>query len=293
VINAVQSLRLFRKFVQRITGIDARRAYPKLTRHPLKQSNRDGLGNHSEQSRCVVLFNDTYANYFEPGVGRSAIELLIACGYQVELANAGCCQRPRLSKGLVKDAKRDGEATLRQLLPFAEQGRPILFLEPSCASAIVDDLPDLVDDAALGQAVKANCYMLEDFLADRQEAGQLAGRLIARDSRLLLHGHCHQKALFGTAGLHRLFNSIQGLDVSEVDSGCCGMAGSFGYEHHDLSMQIGEQRLFPAVREAEQQGVTVCASGFSCRHQIKDGCDVQAMHWVELVGFESAQRQNS
>jgi Fe-S oxidoreductase len=226
-------------------------------------------------------------NYYEPQIGRAAIDLLGDCGYDVMIADAGCCQRPAISKGRLNKARKDGEATLRRLLRFAEEGLPILFLEPSCTSAIVDDLPDLVSDRALGEQVKKHCQMLDHFLADALEAGQIKGRFIANDAELLIHGHCHQKALFGTQGMHRLFDSIDGLSFSEVDSGCCGMAGSFGYEHYDLSMQIGEQRLFPAVREANKAGKTICANGTSCRHQISDGCGVLAKHWVELVRFVS------
>lgn len=283
LVNAIQSIKLVRRVAQSFTGIDARRPYPKLTRHPMPGVSASPT---SPNGKRVVLFNDTYTNYYEPGIGRAAIDLLMACGYDIVIADAGCCQRPAISKGLLRDAKKKGEATLQKLRPYAEQGLPILFLEPSCASAIVDDLPDLVDDSALGQAVKARCHMLDDFLADELGSCELNGRLIAVDKDLLIHGHCHQKALFGTKGMHRLFESIDGLAFSEVDSGCCGMAGSFGYEHHDLSMQIGEQRLFPAVREAEQRGAAVCANGISCRHQISDGCGVEAKHWVELLRFE-------
>lgn len=283
VVNAIQSVKLVRRLAQSFTGIDARRPYPKLTRHPMPGVSATP---DTPNGQRVVLFNDTYTNFYEPGIGRAAIDLLTSCGYDIVLADAGCCQRPAMSKGLLREAKRGGEATLRKLLPYADKRLPILFLEPSCASAIVDDLPDLVDGKTLGEKVKSQCHMLDDFLADEHAAGKLNGRFIATDTELLIHGHCHQKALFGTKGMHRLFTAIEGLDFSEVDSGCCGMAGSFGYEHYDLSMQIGEQRLFPAVREAEKQGAAVCANGTSCRHQISDGCGVTAKHWVELIGFE-------
>ncbi len=299
VVNAMQSMRLTRWLGQRIVGIDARRAYPKLASKTLTQAiqshdtTRRGARSTQTDDAAprVVLFNDTYANYFEPGIGVAAVALLESCGYAVTLADAGCCQRPRLSKGLVHDARRDGETTLRNLLAFAQQGLPIVFLEPSCLSAIADDLPDLVEDRALGQAIKGKCQLLDTFLAEALTAGRLKGRFVAENRDILVHGHCHQKALFGTRGLHRLLGSIEGLTFSEVDSGCCGMAGSFGYEHHDLSMQIGEQRLFPAVRDAQSRGAAVCANGFSCRHQIADGCAVVAKHWVELVRFEPDPRE--
>ena len=281
IVNTVQSWAITRWVGQRVIGIDARRQYPRLAWTPLKSRALPA----SATGRRVVLFGDTYAQHYEPGVGVAAVQLLTDCGFQVDLADVGCCQRPAISKGLLHQAKRDGGQTLRSLLQYAGDETPILFLEPSCASAIIDDLPDLVDDKELGQAIQAQGVMLEDFLAAEMEAGRLKGRFVTEEDRVLVHGHCHQKSIFGTQGLHRLLGSVEGLDFSEVDSGCCGMAGSFGYEHHDLSMQIGEQRLFPAVREADAQGAAVCANGFSCRHQIKDGCDVQAMHWVELVSF--------
>lgn len=285
VFNRIQSSTFFRTLTQRLIGIDSRRTYPKLAPSPfprfMNKRQRPTKGRAQ-----VVLFNDTYSNYYQGQPAIQAVKCLEQAGYAVTIANAGCCQRPALSKGLVHAGKKRGEQTLQKLLPYAEQGLPILFIEPSCASAITDDLPDLVDDRVLGEKVKAHCQMLEDFLADELDAGRLKGRFVSTEHEVVIHVHCHQKALFGTRGLHRLLGSVEGLAVSEIDSGCCGMAGSFGYEHHDLSMQIGEQRLFPAVRKASQRDASVCANGFSCRHQISDGCGVVAKHWVELIRFE-------
>lgn len=289
-INYILSLKPTRSVVQRLSGIDRRRTLPRFAGTSLsnwEEIDERVWGKSADGGRKVLLFADTYANYFEPNVGIAAVKLLRACGYSVEVVNPGCCQRPAISKGLVRLAKHDGEQTLMSLARDPYKDLPILFIEPSCASAIVDDLPDLVDDRAMAEAVKARCLMLDDFLADELEAGRLAGRFESDHAELLIHGHCHQKALFGTRGMHRLFGSIEDQAFTEVDSGCCGMAGSFGYEHHDLSMQIGEQRLFPAVRAAQERGAVVCANGISCRHQISDGCGVQAKHWVELLRFEA------
>ena len=283
MVNTVQSWSISRRLGQWLFGIDARRKAPRLAWTPLKSQ---AVAQGPSDGPRVALFADTYASCYEPSLAVAAARLLAECGYAVELADVGCCQRPAMSKGLLWQAKAAGEKTLRGLEKFVKDGTPVLFLEPSCASAIMDDLPDLLDDRTLAQAFQSGCFMLEDFLIREWDAGKLAGRFVSDEEAVLVHGHCHQKALFGTKGMHRLFQSIEGLDVSEVDAGCCGMAGSFGYEHHDLSMQIGEQRLFPAVREADESGAAVCANGFSCRHQIKDGCGVQAEHWVELVRFE-------
>ncbi len=282
LVNAVQKLGPFKQLMQRITGIDARRPYPSYARKPFKSRQMTPT---ADNRPTVVLFDDTYARYYEPRIATAAVELLTHCGYRVVAANAGCCQRPRLSKGMVRDAARDGEKTLRNLDRFAAQGLPIVCLEPSCASALVDDLPDLIDDEALGARIKQQVKMLDTFLADEFDAGRIRATLTAATSHILLHGHCHQKALFGTEGMLRLFGRIEGLQVREVDAGCCGMAGSFGYEHYDLSMAIGDQRLFPAIKQAMQKhpDTAICANGFSCRHQVADGCHVKAHHWVELI----------
>lgn len=290
-VNAVQRWSPVRRLVQRLAGIDARRLPPAFARRPLEslvRRRRPAGGSLGE----VVLFDDTYASYFEPHVGIAAIDLLEACGYRVTLARAGCCQRPRLSKGLVHAARRDGQRTLQRLLPFAQRGLPIVCLEPSCWSALTDDLPDLIDDAALGRTVARHTHLLDDFLAQRLADGQLDHVALSSGyERVLIHGHCHQKALGSTAAMASLFERVPRLQFTEVDSGCCGMAGSFGYEHRDLSLAIGEQRLFPAVRAAvARPDAAICANGFSCRHQIADACGVRARHWVELLAASSDAR---
>ena len=283
IANFVQKLPPFKILFEKITGIDRRRPLPALARNTLPKllRNRQPKTASTATDKHVVLFDDTYSNYYEPNVGLAAVELLEGLGYHVTLAKAGCCQRPRLSKGLVKDAKKHGTQTLTHLDAFAKQGLPILTLEPSCASALSDDLPDLIDDHALGQRVSKQIMMIDTFLAEELDAGRLKGTLTSDIKDALLHGHCHQKALYGSAAMTRLLQHA-GVNVNEVDSGCCGMAGSFGYEHHDLSMQIGEQRLFPAVRN-KAPDTAVVACGFSCRHQLKDGCNETARHLVEVL----------
>lgn len=282
--NFVQSLTLFKIFFEKITGIDRRRPYPKLARRTLTKLLCQRKPQQIKPDKHVVLFDDTYANYYEPRVGLAAVELLEGLGYRVTIAKAGCCQRPRLSKGLVKEAKRLGTRTMANLDVFARQGLPILTLEPSCASSLADDLPDLIDDRELGQRVAGQIKMIDTFLAEELAAGRLEGKLVCDSQKVLLHGHCHQKSLFDTEGIKQLLEHA-GVDVNEVDSGCCGMAGSFGYEHHDLSMKIGEQRLFPAVRD-KTPDTAIVACGISCRHQIKDGCDQPSRHFVELLKVE-------
>ncbi|MEM1446708.1 MAG: FAD-linked oxidase C-terminal domain-containing protein [Planctomycetota bacterium] len=268
----------YRVLFEKMTGIDRRRPLPPFATRSLQKLLADrGPSKHTPTRGQVVLFNDTYASYMEPHIGLAAYELLEGCGYEVILADAGCCQRPRLSKGLLREAKPKGKRTLENLDVFASQGIPIVCLEPSCASSLKDDLPDLIDDAELGARVSKHIHMIDVFL----EAQGVP--LTSDHPEVLLHGHCHQKAMFGTAAIKRAFASMEQTACDEVDSGCCGMAGSFGYEHHDLSEKVGEDRLFPAVREATKEGKTIVACGISCRHQLHDFLNVKAKHWVEVV----------
>ncbi len=184
----------------------------------------------------------------------------------------------------MRDARAKGEQTLRNLDKYIQQALKVVVCEPGCCSALVDDLPDLIDDEQLGARIKENVMMIDQFLAREVEQGDLKCEFASPHDKILIHGHCHQKSLFGTDAMIQLLERVPGILVSEVDSGCCGMAGSFGYEkeHYELSAQIGEDRLLPAVREAEE-GTVMVACGFSCRHQIADGAGVKAMHWVETI----------
>jgi Fe-S oxidoreductase len=284
VVNWVQKTRLFRKTLEWIAGIDSRRVLPAYAALPfpkwfIQRSERNG-----RFSKKVVLFNDTYMNYHQTSVGISAVELLESCGYEVILANAGCCQRPGISHGFLRKAKMEGEKTLRNLDEFIQQGIKIVVCEPGCASALTDDLPDLIEDEQLGSRIKENIMMIDEFLAREIREGNCNNQFTSPYDSILLHGHCHQKSLFGTTAMKDVFDLVQELSVEEVDSGCCGMAGSFGYEkeHYEMSMQVGEEKLFPAIRD-RQNGTAIVACGFSCRHQIADGTGVQALHWVETL----------
>ena len=277
VVNAVMKLPGYRLLMEKVGGFDRRRPIPGFATKPLKTRLKNRPAPTSTPRGKVVLFDDTYANYMEPSVGVAAVNLLEGCGYEVIIANAGCCQRTRMSKGLVRDAKRDGAKTMQKLDAFAQQGLTIVCLEPSCASSLVDDLPDLIDDAQMGQRVAQQVRMIDVFL---EEQGV---ELESDHPQILLHGHCHQKSLFGTGSMERAFEQMEHVSCAEAGAGCCGMAGSFGYEHYDVSQKVGEDRLFPAVREAIKQGKTIVAPGISCRHQLHDSLDVQAKHWVQVV----------
>lgn len=283
LINYIQSSKLFRFFMEKIAGLDKRRTLPSYAAVPFyKWFEKEG--NKIQSTQKVVLFADTYLNYFEPNIGKAAVTLLNDCGYEVILANIGCCQRPKLSNGFLRDAKKEGMSVIWQLRTYLDQQLPILVCEPSCASALNDDWPDLLENGTLATQLSQQVMMIDQFLVQEMESGKLSVQLeMLSEGPIKVHGHCHQKALYGTASMNRLL-SITGAPVDEIPSGCCGMAGSFGYEkeHYDISEKIGEEILFPAVRESGKS-THIVASGFSCRHQIEHFTAKKARHWLELV----------
>ena len=284
VVNFFQKTKLFRKVLEIVAGFDSHRIPPEYAHRPLNKWFTKHTKPNGKLTKKVVLFDDTYMKYHQTNVGISAVQLLESCGYEVILANAGCCQRPKISHGFLRNAKIHGEKTLRNLDKFIQQGLKIVVCEPGCGSALTDDLPDLIDDEQLGNRIKENVMMIDEFLASEIKNGSLDCEFISPFDKILIHGHCHQKSLFGTTAMKEILGRVPAISVSEIDSGCCGMAGSFGYEkeHYDMSMKIGEEILFPAVRN-RLVGTAVVACGFSCRHQIADGTGVKALHWVETI----------
>ena len=235
----------------------------------------------------MIFLADSFTTYTEPAIGRAAIELLEAAGYRVRLESAGCCGRSSISKGLLDRARGMAEAMVERLAPEAERGVPIVGCEPSCLLTLREEHLQLLPGDPRAQAVAAQAKLVEELLVEAIDDGALeldpAAEVANRP--IVFHGHCHQKALAGTAGHGRAAASAsRAREVTELDAGCCGMAGSFGFEaeHYALSMQIGESRLFPALRTAAA-GALVAATGVSCRQQIGHGTGREARHPVELV----------
>jgi FAD/FMN-containing dehydrogenase/Fe-S oxidoreductase len=231
----------------------------------------------------VVLFHDTFLEYNAPEVGQAATQLLEAAGFAVELVKRKCCGRPAISKGLLEQARRDARYNIELLLPYAQQGIPIVGIEPSCILTFREDYLDLLpgEDAAL---VARQALSIDEFLYQLHQRGELDLEFTTEPKRLLLHGHCHQKALVGTTPTLTLLRLPAHYEVEEIPSGCCGMAGSFGYEaeHYDVSLAIGRQRLFPAV-EAAGPEVEIVADGISCRQQIQHATRRRARHLAEVL----------
>lgn len=231
----------------------------------------------------VVLFNDTYMTYNYPELGKAAVKVLEAAGFEVILADKKCCGRPMISKGLLRQARENAAYNVNRLSRYAEQGIPIVGLEPSCILTFRDEYPDLIDDPRAERLAKGT-FLIEEFLLGLHEQGQLSLPLRPGARSVLLHGHCHQKALVGSSPSLQVLRLLPGAEVEEVDSGCCGMAGSFGYEreHYEMSLAIGNRRLFPAIK-AKGPEWEVVAAGVSCRQQIAHGTGRRAKHLIEVL----------
>ncbi|MGW4799259.1 FAD-binding and (Fe-S)-binding domain-containing protein [Nonomuraea sp. NPDC004297] len=254
---------------------------------PLPRFRRDNLLRwfaarpRKEEGEEVILLADSFTTYSEPAIGRAAVELLERAGYRVRLAAEGCCGRSSLSKGLLDRARAMAGDLVTRL---SGSDAPIVGLEPSCLLTLKDEYAALLPGDPRVAAVAARARLVPELLAEAVDGGSLPLGDALRGRRILLHGHCHEKAVTGTAATLALLARIPGAEVTELDAGCCGMAGSFGFEaeHYDLSMKIGALRLFPAIA-ASSPDTLLAATGVSCRQQIAHGAGRAARHPVELV----------
>jgi Fe-S oxidoreductase len=232
----------------------------------------------------VALFHDPFTNYNAPQIGIAAVEFLEAAGFELLWPDHTDDGRPFISKGLVDEARAAARDTLSHLLPLAEKGIPIVGLEPSSLLSLRDDYFYLLADDKRVAMVAEHAFTFEEFVARLADDNQLDLKFSDEPRHILLHGHCHQKALIGTGPAMRVLTLPPNYSVTEIDSGCCGMAGSFGYEaeHYEISLQMAERRLLPAVRESSTDTLIV-AAGTSCREQIKHGTGRQALHPAEVL----------
>jgi FAD/FMN-containing dehydrogenase/Fe-S oxidoreductase len=283
---------------EKLLGLSAKRTLPQwktqtfFNASPDKKALRSTREEVLAASKPVVLFVDTFNGYFESENATSALKVLQAAGYTAHVATktiadgkALCCGRTFLASGMVDEAKARARELVAALLPFAEKGIAIVGLEPSCLLTLRDEMlvMGLGEEA---QTISRHALLLEEFLAREAAAGQLEtlkAALRPTDQAILLHGHCHQKAFGAVSPIMDVLKLIPGAKPELIESSCCGMAGSFGYEaaHYDVSMQMAELSLLPAVRQ--QPDAIVVADGTSCRHQIRDGAQREAIHVAVLL----------
>jgi Fe-S oxidoreductase len=292
--NLPGALHPLRVVLDKALGIDRRRPLPAFQRETLQRWFRRRRGsatagsNGSAQPRRgrVIFLADSFTSYTEPEIGRAAIELLEAAGWSVDLVDDVCCGRAHLSKGLLNQARALHADLLERLAPEARSGSLIVGCEPSCLLTLREEIPALAGHSADAQVVARQARLADDLLADALADGTLVPdrNAAAAPPRIVFHGHCHQKAGGALGSSVKLLTGIPGAEVDVLDAGCCGMAGSFGFEreHYEISMKIARLRLVPAL-EAATADTLVAATGASCRQQIAHGTDRIARHPIVLL----------
>jgi Fe-S oxidoreductase len=270
-----------------VGGIAQERSMPPVATEPFKEWFRKRPP-HNLDRPPVILWADTFNNYFHPWVAQAAVEVLEHAGYQVWVPRAAlCCGRPLYDFGMLDDAKVLLRQILETLRPQIQADIPVIGLEPSCLVVFRDELTNLFPNDKDAQRLSSNSFMLSEFLNKKVEGY----RPPPLHRKALAQGHCHHKSVIGMddemAILHKM-----GLEYDAPDPGCCGMAGSFGFEHdhYDISMKVGEQRLLPAVRRAGQDTLVV-ANGFSCKEQIRQGAGRDTLHLAEVIRMALHEEQ--
>ncbi len=286
LLNLRNRIPLLAKAAERLTGFTAGRPLPSWRRHRFTAPAASGPAGGPE----LVLWADSFNAAFEPETLTAALAVLTGAGYRVHRAQPAnparrplCCGRTFLSVGDVDAARAEMTRTLAALRPFLERGVPLVGLEPSCLLTFRDELPALLP-SPLADRAAANALLFEEFIAREAAAGRFKPRLKPLAAKALLHGHCHQKAFGAMGTIEATLRLIPGLAVETIDSTCCGMAGAFGYQTEtvDISRAMAEQTLLPAIRAADPTTILV-ADGTSCRHQIKDGSNREAVHVAQVL----------
>jgi len=288
--NALMARPGFARLVKRCLGIAPDRSIPPVALQTLRkwlEQELTGLNPEAGQGRRLWLFVDEFCDYQDVEVGQAAVKLLTKLGYQVQTVRHPASARAMISKGLLRKARKLAQEQVKLWSELVREDEPLVGLEPSAILGFRDEFPDLVGKALQDKArvLAGRSYSFEGFIHRELQAGRIdASRFQSEPCKVLLHGHCQQKALEGVSITREVLEAVEGFQVEVIPSGCCGMAGSFGYEkeHYDLSMKVGELVLFPTVREAGKD-VLICAPGTSCRHQLLDGTGRQAWHPAELL----------
>jgi len=266
--------------MEKSLGIDRRRTLPAWKRETFADWLARNPRTNVPGATTVTLFNDTFVNHYDPEIGVAMLAILERSGFRVDVVRPGCCGRPLISQGLLGEARTQVRSVVEALFPIADGGGPILVCEPSCLSVLKDDAPALLrgEDRRKAQAVASACMLFDEF------AAKLDLPLRAGPKKILVHGHCHQKSMGLLPATLSLLSRIPSATVVDLDAGCCGMAGSFGYskEHYEVSEAIANRRLLTAAA-AMQAGDVLVAPGTSCRHQVAELGGVAAIHPAVLI----------
>lgn len=291
VYNFMVTTPPFSTMIKRFSGFAIKRSMPTLHKTSLekwyRKRKRKEPAKENVTGRKVYLFCDEFTNYNDTDIGIKAILLLEKLGYEVVIPKHEESGRAWLSKGLIKEAKVIANKNIALLSNIVNKETPLIGIEPSAILTFRDEYIDLADDENFTTAkeLAKNVFFIDEFIASEMKRGNISKNQFTKEKRLIkLHGHCHQKALSSVAPSVKMMSFPENYSVETIPSGCCGMAGSFGFEkeHYDLSMQIGELVLLPAVRE-QPDDVIIAAPGTSCRHQVKDGTGKKALHTIEVL----------
>jgi len=290
LFNFFISNKFFSGTIKKILGFAPERSIPALYKITLRTWFKKFATERDESKLTkgkVFLFADEFTEYNDTETGIKAVKLLTRLGYRVELPQHTVSGRTYLSKGLLREAKKIANKNVEMLKDFVNDSSPLLGIEPSGILAFRDEYPELVDEDLKEASLKlASCsFMIDEFISSEFEKGNISKELFTKENKeIKLHGHCHQKSLASVEPTKRMLEIPANYEVDEIKSGCCGMAGAFGYEkeHYEISMKIGELKLFPEIRKIESETI-IAAPGTSCRHQIFDGTGRKAYHPVEIL----------
>ncbi|NQY06508.1 MAG: FAD-binding protein [Flavobacteriaceae bacterium] len=275
-----------KRILRKLSNTHPRRSLPRLSKKSFSQSiKKTGSLLVKNPRKEVVLFVDEFTNYQESEIAVDTYSLLFSLGYQVTVVDSLVSGRTYLSKGFLKEAKKIVDDNLSYLQKEGLENKIIIGIEPSAILSFRDEYLRLASNKEIANTVAENSYLVEEFIANEISIGNIDKKYFTSEKRRVkIHNHCHQKALSNQKVTFDMLNVVENYRVSIISSGCCGMAGSFGYEkeHYDISMKVGELKLFPSIRKAKEN-VIIAANGTSCRHQIYDGTQRKALHPVSIL----------
>ena len=279
--NAILNSNFIGKIIKKSLGISTKRMLPKLEKVDIKSLYYNSLNNNNN----IYLFIDEFSFYSETHIIKHSFALLSRLGYTIKTLAFSPSGRTYLSKGFLEQAKKLASKNIELYSKVIKTETPLLFIEPSALYCFTDEYLKLIDDKKAGEQLAENCLSIESFIARESKTQKIISEQFHKATKTVkFHAHCYQKALGNPADTFTILNLPENYTVRMINSGCCGMAGSFGYEanHYELSMKIGEERLFPAIRKSSSETL-FAANGTSCRHQIKDGTQVEARHPISIL----------